>query len=117
MFEALFLSLYLAVIILWVRFVADDDRVRVLGWEVNDLGALSVPFPPASNADVDPGLVCHDIVALCVYRCCVQNTFTVNATSFEELTPLLSKYAGAYTVAGLIGFMSALKIFKYVLAS
>ena len=27
-FEALFLSLYLAVIILWVRFVADDDRVR-----------------------------------------------------------------------------------------
>ena len=44
----------------------------------------------------------------------MQNTFSVNATTFDELTPLLNKYSGAYTVAGLIGFMSALKIFKYV---
>lgn len=44
----------------------------------------------------------------------LQNTFSVNATTFDELTPLLNKYSGAYTVAGLIGFMSALKIFKYV---
>jgi hypothetical protein len=44
-----------------------------------------------------------------------QGTFTVNATEFMEVTPMLEKYSGAYIIAGCVGLIAALKIFKCVL--
>ena len=38
----------------------------------------------------------------------------MNATTFIELNPMLEKYSGAYIIAGCVGLIASLKIFKFL---
>ncbi len=44
----------------------------------------------------------------------LQSTFSVNATSFMDMSVLLEKYSDAYNVAAIMGLLAGLKIFKCV---